>query len=65
MQVLDTKATVSITDLAADERYADAAIVKEGGARTFVAVPMFKDEELIGAITIYRQVAQPFSDKQI
>jgi GAF domain-containing protein len=65
MQVLETKAKVFISDLTADERYADAAIVKEGGARTFVAVPMFKEDELIGAITIYSQVVQPFTDKQI
>ena len=35
------------------------------GARSTVGVPMLKDDELIGAIIIYRQEVQPFSDKQI
>ncbi|MGH9806534.1 MAG: GAF domain-containing protein, partial [Terriglobia bacterium] len=38
---------------------------KLGGARTQLAVPMMKDDELIGAIVIYRQEVMPFADKQI
>ena len=38
---------------------------KLGGARSLVGVPMVKDDELIGAIVIYRQEVQPFTDKQI
>ena len=40
-------------------------IVELGGARTIVVVPMLKDDELIGAIIIYRQEVRPFTDKQI
>jgi GAF domain-containing protein/anti-sigma regulatory factor (Ser/Thr protein kinase) len=40
-------------------------IIKLGGARTFVGVPMLKDDELIGALGIYRQEVRPFTDKQI
>ena len=38
---------------------------RAGGARTLVVVPMLKDDELIGAIDIYRQEVRPFTDKQI
>ena len=34
-------------------------------ARDLLAVPMLKDNELVGAIIIYRQEVRPFTDKQI
>src|SRR5262245_58786067 len=62
---VETKRMIHIADLATEERYADRGIVKLGGARTFVAVPMLKDGGVIGAISIYRQEVRPFTDKQI
>jgi GAF domain-containing protein len=59
--VLDTR-----TEQAYVEREAAfVGLVEVSGARTLVAVPMLKDDELIGAIVIYRQEVRPFTDKQI
>jgi GAF domain-containing protein len=41
------------------------ALVESAGARSHLAVPMLKDGELVGAISIYRQEVQPFTEKQI
>ena len=36
-----------------------------GGARTIVVVPMVRDQEAIGVITVFRQEVRLFDDKQI
>jgi two-component system NtrC family sensor kinase len=70
-RMVATKAVVHVADLAADQRYierrdpAAVAAVELGGIRTFVAVPMLKENELIGAVIVYRQEVRPFTDKQI
>ena len=39
--------------------------VELGGARSTVDVPLLKNDELVGAFSIYRQEVRPFTDKQI
>ena len=60
-----TKKVVHLDDLAADELYAKSMLAKVAGARTAIAVPMLRDDELVGAIAIYHQDVHPFTDKQI
>ena len=58
-----TKQPVQIADMA--EAEPNSPLMKFGGARTYFAVPMLKENELIGAIGIYRQEVRPFTEKQI
>ena len=66
-----SKNVIHIADAAAESAYLkqrDPAIVTAvelGGIRTLLAVPMLKESELIGALTIYRQEVRPFTDKQV
>ena len=66
-----TKKVIHITDLLEDEAYLEerapqiVAAVELGGVRTMLAVPMMKENEVVGAFTVYRQEVRPFTDKQI
>jgi signal transduction histidine kinase len=65
-----SKKTIHIEDLRADPTYLGGkpltvSAVDTGGIRTMLVVPMFKEDEFIGAMAIYRLEVRPFSDKQI
>ena len=65
-QLANGSNTAQILDAAApDAPYGDAFIVKFGHARTIAGVALRKDDALLGAITIYRQEVQSFTDRQI
>jgi GAF domain-containing protein len=69
-RVMATKQAVQIADLRTDQSYLDGipstvALVDAAGARTLLAVPMLKDDNVVGVIGIYRQEVRPFTDKQV
>src|SRR5262245_39052059 len=49
----------------ADDAGGPSASAQLGGARSHLAVPMLKDDALVGSIIIYRQEVRPFTNKQI
>jgi signal transduction histidine kinase len=62
-RLIETKQVDHVADMAAEDP--ETPIVKFGGARTLLTVPLLKENELIGVIGIYRQEVRPFTDKQI
>ena len=70
MRAVTTKQVQHVADMRNEQAYIDrdtaiVTMVEVGGARTFLAVPMLKDDEAVGVIIIYRQEVRPFTDKQI
>ena len=69
-RVVATKQLLHISDCLEDASYkqGDADFVRFVdlcGARSFIAAPMLKDDELVGTITVFHQEVRPFTDKQI
>ena len=69
-RMIATKQLVHVADVAASEAYAErdpvtVAAVELGGVRSLIVVPILKENELIGALTLARQEVRPFTDKQI
>jgi GAF domain-containing protein len=62
-RVMRTKSVVHTADDAAEP--VPSAAARLAGGRSHIAVPMLKDDMLIGVIAIYRQEVRPFTDKQI
>ena len=70
--VASTRQTAHVYDVQTMKNYFDpppgfnpAGIAVHAGARVELAVPMMKENELVGAIVIYRTELRPFTDKQI
>ena len=69
-RLIATKSAIQIADLAADEDYIErnptvVAAVELGGVRTVLAVPMLKEDALVGELLLNRHEVRPFTDKQI
>ena len=69
-RITATKRPVQIADVQASPAYRGnairrAGIIGAGGARTLISVPMLKESELIGTISVYRKEVRPFTEKQI
>jgi GAF domain-containing protein len=69
-RAVKTKDVVHIPDLRTDQSYIGKdsriiSLVEVDGARTLLIVPLIKENEVLGAIAIYREAVSRFSDKQI
>ena len=69
-RVAQTRQAVQVPDMRESRAYLDGdplpvAAVEIAGIRTLLSVPMFKEDEFVGAISIYRKNVRPFTDKQV
>jgi two-component system, NtrC family, sensor kinase len=69
-EAINNRRAYAVADLRETRAYREGkeltvAAADIGGVRTMVAVPVFREDEPIGVIGIYRREVRPFSDKQI
>jgi two-component system NtrC family sensor kinase len=68
-RMLATKSLVHVADLAADQSYTErnppTVAAVDAGVRTTLAVPLLKDNELVGSFTVGRNQVRPFTARQI
>ena len=69
-KAIESKQVVHVADVRTTPAYLEGAqstveLAKLGGARTIAVVPMLRDNEVIGVITVYRQEVRLFDNKQI
>jgi signal transduction histidine kinase len=68
-RVAATRQPVQIDDFRLDQSYIDREALPvatvEAGVRTLLSVPMLKDDQLIGAIAMFRKEVRLFTNKQI
>ena len=69
-RVAESRKPLQIADLRKDQTYLDGhpltlTAVHAAGIHTLALVPMLKEDEFVGAISLYRKEIRPFSDKQI
>jgi GAF domain-containing protein len=64
-RAIQEKKPIQIPDVFADREHTQQEAAKIGGVRSVAAVPMFKDNDLIGVIAVYRRDVRPFTEKQI
>src|SRR5215470_14909309 len=69
-RVAESRKPLQIADLRKDQSYLDGhpltlTAVHAAGIHTLALIPMLKEDEFVGAISLYRKEVRPFSGKQI
>jgi two-component system, NtrC family, sensor kinase len=69
-RVAATKQVLHLADFRTEAGYLErdpshVAMAELAGARTMLVVPMLKENDLVGTISIFHQEVRPFTDKQI
>jgi signal transduction histidine kinase/FixJ family two-component response regulator/HPt (histidine-containing phosphotransfer) domain-containing protein len=69
-RIAQSRKPLQIADLRDDQTYLDGhpltvTAVDVAGIRTLALVPMLKEDEFVGGISIYRKEVRPFTEKQI